>query len=139
MKKKILIIAFLFLGCFNLWALECSLEIQQSNTRFSQLEITTAVSNILSPLLNFQKLNVIDNTKNRSFNCSLKIITNGYIDVLAVHILYNKKEFLGGSPDFNLNGLQEALVRAFYKSPEFVHKTCIIYGKKYNLNCILYQ
>ena len=138
MRSIFFIFFFFTLSLAELWAINCTYEVKQSNTNFTSYELSSAILSVTSPLLNIQKIELPEKAK-PSNPCHMQFLISEYSSVLSINLFYANKNFLGGSQQFNLEGLREALVRAFYKEEEFKKKTCDFFGEQYHLNCLLYQ
>ena len=139
MKHTILIFVFVCVSFAKLWATECTVVIEEKAKFFLQQEINSALTNSIGNIFAIDNIKIITQTQPTSKACHFKIIITIYTNVVSTYIYYAGDEFVGGSPKLNHIGIQEAIIRAFYKKQSFREKTCRLFGEKYNLNCILYK
>ena len=130
---------FLFFFIFiKIFAVECSLQVKQIDTFFTPFELEAAFLNIAGVVFNASQFDVLEEEE-KPKACNVEVLTTGYTNVLAIKLMFGDSVLYGGSYDRNFNGLQESLVRAFYKDENFKVKICKFFGARYSINCLLYQ
>ena len=140
MKKILLLIASLiFFSFIKVFAVTCSLQVTQNNTTFQDYELETAFLSILGPIFTASKFFVLKPNDPPSKDCNVKVLTANYANFLSIRVNYGSTELFGGSSRLGYEGLQEALVLAFYEDKSLRSEICELFWKSYKLNCRLYQ